>query len=92
MREGLAFIANLISSHEDTALLILPVLSCIPVHACGVWVVFLEHGTLGICKSSARTYFIYNHASLPASGFLCNFSLSERSGRKPTYHAGFTAY
>ena len=46
------------------------------LRACGVRVVFLEHGALGICKSCARTYR-YNF------GPFCSVSfsrVSERSG------------
>ena len=41
-------------------------------HACGVWVVFLEHGggALGIFKSPVCTYLRSNHGPLSASRFL----------------------
>ena len=42
------------------------------IHACGVRVVFLEHGVLGICKSSACTY---NHGHLSRSFTLFCFTV-----------------
>ena len=52
------------------------------MHACGVRVVFLEHGPLGICKSSFCTY-LWTYARFINLVFFYSFLISERSGRKP---------
>ena len=55
MRE--AFNLTYFHPHDDTTLFFFPFvhICMILIHACGVRVVFLEHGALGICKTLACT-------------------------------------
>ena len=53
------------------------------VHACGVRVVTLDHGPLGICKSSVCTWNRGPLCPLLSRFVLFFFLVSERSGRLP---------
>ena len=77
MRETLAFISNL----NTTIHYSFSFVHICTMHACGVWVVFLEHGALGICKSSVCTY---SWTSARFIHIVFHYFLeNERSGRKP---------